>query len=86
MAELKQQHRIRAILQGEWTNPPPNIADQLTILRAPHGHVTLETPSPLAPLLGWLATLPLADVRIEPIGLRAVYDRFHPSQSTVGTL
>jgi len=31
----------------------------------------------LAPLLGWLAALPLLEVQIEPIGLRAVYDRFH---------
>jgi hypothetical protein len=27
--------------------------------------------------LGWLATLPLEEVQIEPIGLGAVYDRFH---------
>ena len=33
----------------------------------------------LAPLLGWLATLPLAEVRVEPVGLQAVYDRFHRS-------
>jgi ABC-2 type transport system ATP-binding protein len=41
--------------------------------------VVLETEEPLAPLLGWLATLPLAEVRVEPVGLQAVYDRFHKS-------
>jgi ABC-2 type transport system ATP-binding protein len=39
--------------------------------------VVLETDEPLAPLLGWLATLPLAEIRVEPVGLQAVYDRFH---------
>ena len=37
----------------------------------------LETADELSPLLGWLATLPLREVNIEPVGLRAVYDRFH---------
>jgi hypothetical protein len=41
----------------------------------------LEAAESLAPLLGWLATLPLAEVEIEPIGLAAVYDRFHRSGS-----
>lgn len=39
--------------------------------------VVIETPGELSPLLGWLATLPLRDVVIEPAGLRAVYERFH---------
>jgi ABC-2 type transport system ATP-binding protein len=39
--------------------------------------VVLEAGDSLAPLLGWLATLPLEEVRIEPVGLAAVYDRFH---------
>ena len=37
----------------------------------------LEATDSLGPLLGWLATLPLEEVRIEPVGLAAVYDRFH---------
>jgi hypothetical protein len=32
-------------------------------------------------LLGWLAQLPLAEVQIEPVGLQAVYDRYHASDS-----
>jgi ABC-2 type transport system ATP-binding protein len=39
--------------------------------------LVLEAAESLAPLLGWLATLPLAEVEVEPIGLAAVYDRFH---------
>jgi len=39
--------------------------------------VEFEAGESLAPLLGWLATLPLAEVEVEPIGLAGVYDRFH---------
>jgi len=42
--------------------------------------VTIETPGDLSPLLGWLATLPLAEVRIEPLGLAAVYEKYHPPE------
>ena len=77
MAELKQQHRIRARLVGEWSPPPAEISEALQISRGEQGELMMETPGSLAPLLNWLATLSLADLRIEPLGLRAVYDRFH---------
>ena len=41
------------------------------------GDVLIETPGELSPLLGWLATLPVAEMRVEPVRLQAVYDRFH---------
>jgi hypothetical protein len=37
----------------------------------------LEAADSLAGILGWLATLPVAEMRVEPVGLAAVYDRFH---------
>jgi len=37
----------------------------------------LEAADSLAPLLGWLATLPVEEMQVEPVGLAAVYDRFH---------
>jgi ABC-2 type transport system ATP-binding protein len=39
--------------------------------------LTIETSGELSPILGWLATLPLREVVIEPVGLRAVYQQFH---------
>jgi ABC-2 type transport system ATP-binding protein len=79
MVALKQQHRISAQLVGAWQEPPANLAEELSISHDDRGNVTLETATALGPLLGWLSTLPLADVRIEPLGLRAVYNRFHGS-------
>jgi ABC-2 type transport system ATP-binding protein len=77
MTELRRQHRIRAQLTGPLGPLPAHLDGQLAVRCAPTGELTIETPGELSPLLGWLATLPLAEVHIEPIGLRAVYDRFH---------
>jgi len=76
MAELRRQHRIRATLTAPLPNVPHELAGQLEIA-VDDGRLTVLTPGELSPLLGWLATLPLAEVQIEPVGLRAVYDRFH---------
>jgi hypothetical protein len=45
------------------------------VLRSTGLEISLETDGDLALLLGWLARLPLADVRVEQVGLRAVYER-----------
>jgi hypothetical protein len=31
--------------------------------------------------LGWLATLPLTEVHVEPLGLAAIYERYHPPEA-----
>ena len=61
---------------------PEQLADRVTVVANSAGadgqeRLVLEAAESLAPLLGWLATLPLAEVEVEPIGLAAVYDRFH---------
>ena len=76
VADLRRQHRIHARLTAPLPAPPADLATGL-LISAANGDLTIETPGELSPLLGWLATLPLAEVRIEPIGLRAVYDRVH---------
>ena len=82
MTELNQQHRIRARLTGAWQPPPTALLEGLVIQREGNA-LTIETSQALSPLLGWLATLPLADLRIEPLGLRAIYDRFHGGAAEV---
>jgi ABC-2 type transport system ATP-binding protein len=80
MSQLRFQHRIVATLKGLLPAIPEQLRGQLAIVRRTDQEAIFETPGELAPVLGWLATLPLADVRIEPIGLRAIYDRFHAEQ------
>lgn len=77
MGDLRTQHRIVARLSAPLPPIPEPFRGQLVVVKNGAQEAVLETPGELAPLLGWLATLPLADVRIEPVGLRAVYDRFH---------
>jgi ABC-2 type transport system ATP-binding protein len=39
--------------------------------------VRIDTAGDLAPMLGWIGTLGLSRMRIEPLGLRAIYDSVH---------
>jgi ABC-type uncharacterized transport system ATPase subunit len=78
VADVLRQHKISAQLHGELT-PAGELGDQLQITREPDGTVTILTAGDLAPVLGWLAMQPLAQLQIEPVGLRAVYERHHPA-------
>ncbi|MHB0956487.1 MAG: ABC transporter ATP-binding protein [Pirellulaceae bacterium] len=77
MSELRRCHRIRAVVRGPVPAPPPQFQGDLVIDAERDGQVTIETPRELSSLFGWLSTLALEDVRIEPVGLRTVYDQFH---------
>lgn len=77
VAELKRQHRIRATLNGELSPPPSALAADLRIDVDRRGRLTILTAAELSLLFGWLASLPLREVQIEPISLQVVYDRFH---------
>ncbi|MEI6257632.1 MAG: ABC transporter ATP-binding protein [Planctomycetota bacterium] len=77
LEHLRRCHRIHAKLNGPLGGIPVELAASVKIAEQGDGRVVLEAGDSLAPLLGWLATLPLAEVRIEPVGLAAVYDRFH---------
>lgn len=80
MSQLRMQHRILCKLDGPLPSDALRAMPGVRIVRQNHGEVIFETPGELQPLLGWLATLPLAEVRIEPVGLRAIYDRYHNTQ------
>jgi ABC-2 type transport system ATP-binding protein len=77
MRELREQHRIVARLTAPLPPIPESLNGQLSVVSNDRNEAVLEAPGDLAPLLSWLATLPLSDIRIEPLGLRTIYDRFH---------
>jgi len=83
LAEIRRGHRITARLEGAFTGVPESLVGGVRVVHgggpesAAGGRLVLEAVESLAPSLGWLATLPLAEVSVEPIGLAAVYDRFH---------
>jgi ABC-2 type transport system ATP-binding protein len=74
---LRRCHRIRARLDGPLAPLPEHLATGVSITHEQDRTVVIETGDSLPPLLGWLSTLALEEVRIEPVGLAAVYDRFH---------
>jgi ABC-2 type transport system ATP-binding protein len=77
MSELRRRHRIHAWFHDPLLDPLNGYAGRCTLVRRDDREVTLEADGELAPLLAWLAHLPLEDIRVEQAGLRAVYDRFH---------
>jgi ABC-2 type transport system ATP-binding protein len=81
MAAIRRRHRIRARLTAALPPVPEQLAGQVTLSHGADGTVTIDAPGDLSPLLGWLATLPLAEVHVEPLGLQAVYERHHPPEA-----
>jgi ABC-2 type transport system ATP-binding protein len=82
LAELRSQHRILAWLNGPLPSLPQELLGEESRVVQEGDLATIDSPGDLAPLLGWLAQLPLRDIRIEPVGLRSIYDRYHRSENS----
>ena len=81
MHELRRQHRIRGRLAGPLPSAPAEFNGALRISQPAVDEVQIDTAGELAPLFGWLATMPLSEVHIEPVRLQVVYDQFHGGAS-----
>jgi ABC-2 type transport system ATP-binding protein len=79
---LRRSHRITARLAGPFAGVPQALSNQVRVVTLADDRVVLEAAESLPPLLGWLATLPLQEMQVEPVGLAAVYDRFHRGAET----
>ena len=77
MSEIRRGHRIRAEITAVLPSLPPQLVGHVSITHDGLHRVRIDAPGELAPLLSWLATLPLAAVHVEPIGLEAVYEQYH---------
>ena len=74
---IRRGHRITARFTAPFAGVPAALADRVRATAGDGQRVVLEATEPLAGLLGWLATLPVEEMAVEPVGLAAVYDRFH---------
>ncbi len=80
MDELRQGRRVSA--RYAVGSAPPDAAalpplPGLQLIDRKDDRLTLEHTGPLPELLGWLARQPLAELRVEPLGLASVYARYH---------
>jgi len=87
MAELFQRHRITGWMShdAQSIEIPEAWKSQTAVEILDHddrSHVRIDTAGDLAPLLPWLHALELKNLRIEPLGLRAVYDSVHHGEDT----
>lgn len=83
MAKLRQGRIVHACLVSGAIAPgaaPPLLG--ITAFGQHDAQITVEHTGELSPLLAWLASLPLADLRVEPLGLQAIYRRFHAAEAT----
>jgi ABC-2 type transport system ATP-binding protein len=75
MSELREARLVRARLGAR-----PAVLPDLPGLRLcslEDGQVAWEHTGPLPPLLEWLARQPVRDLLVEPLGLGAIYRRYH---------
>ncbi|QGJ69398.1 Phosphonate-transporting ATPase [Planctomycetales bacterium 10988] len=79
MDELRKQHRISAQFSGELPPLPDSLDGVSGWQTRTEGAFVLDVRGDLTPLLGWLATLPIKQISIQPLGLASVYERYHAS-------
>ena len=80
MRDLFQRHRITAAANGSKIDVPVELRDRVEIHEVTQGtttHVQIDTAGDLAPMLSWITSLNLEKVRVEPLGLRTIYDSVH---------
>ncbi|TWU18674.1 ABC transporter ATP-binding protein [Allorhodopirellula heiligendammensis] len=102
MEDLFQRHRVTATLNPDVFIPehdpsaalgevPSDLRGQIAACQiSPLGtrgnRVQIDTAGDLSPTLGWLASLPLHHVRIEPLGLHSVYEAVHLGQPDMSSV
>lgn len=75
MSKLREIYLIRARLSQPGIGPInfPGLLRQ----DQRDGQLILEHGGPLGPLLDWLARQPITDLHVQPMGLGAIYHRYH---------
>jgi ABC-2 type transport system ATP-binding protein len=79
MAELRRVLHIHVRFAG--AAPVPPALEGLRVREHEDERLALVYQGELPPLLGWMAQQPVAELRVEPLGLSEVYHRFHGNQA-----
>ncbi len=83
VSSIRRTHKIHATIQGSLPPIDDNLTPIVTIEFQSDGLVRLNVAGELAPVLKWLAAANLTDMHVEPVGLSAVYERFHHVAGTL---
>ncbi len=75
MSQLQAGRLVQARFEGPVPSLPP--LSGAHVREQAGDRLTLEYTGPLPELMSWLAGQRLAELRVEPLGLGAVYHRFH---------
>jgi len=79
MSELRDGRLIHLRCKGSGEALPPLAG--LTVRSRQDDLYTLEYMGSLPPLLDWLAKQPIVDLRLESLGLKAIYSRYHGNEA-----
>jgi ABC-2 type transport system ATP-binding protein len=79
MTDLREARLVRASFSEPPSAPLPDLPGLEVRERGPK-ELVLEYTGALPPLVEWLARQPLVDLRLEPLGLSAIYRRYHGGQ------
>jgi ABC-2 type transport system ATP-binding protein len=75
MATLREGRLVEAVFKGPVPHLP-SIAG-LTTRENTENRLTLEFTGDLTALLGWLSLQPILELRLQPLGLKPIYYRYH---------
>jgi ABC-2 type transport system ATP-binding protein len=75
MAELQAGRLINVRFEGEAMTPPE--MPGLHVRERAADRMAIEYTGPLPPVLDWLSGQSVRELRVEPLGLNAIYYRFH---------
>ena len=84
MAEFNRRHRVQGTLNEGFAGELPEVPEALKerVKIALDGKLLqVDIAGELVDGMDWLATLPLSEVSVGPMGLQSVYDRFHFAES-----
>jgi ABC-2 type transport system ATP-binding protein len=79
MSELLEGRLVRARFRNEAVAPPS--LPGLRVMEQTKDRLTLEFTGELPELLAWLARQALVELRVEPLGLTAIYYRYHGGEA-----
>jgi ABC-2 type transport system ATP-binding protein len=79
LADLREVRRLRVAFDGPTPDPPAFAG--LRRQERNDGMLLLEYAGPLPPVLEWLARQAVRDLKVEPLGLAAIYHRYHGTEA-----